>query len=190
MEPSFLFLNNPIESKKEVKKKMNLPAVDLGIMAEHLSTHEGVINRLKLYNKMIKNDMLKNLVEMHLEMLRTHVTTMLALIEADRTEKVHLPELGSINWDADVGTLVEYEKDIALDTRSTTKLMGSDNYNSALMMKDPSVKNIHLKMSYQNISLQVMYDHLLKLAHGEFIPRVSKEMQQMTLQHYNHVKNE
>ncbi|QBP41267.1 hypothetical protein [Paenisporosarcina antarctica] len=169
---------------------MNLPAVDLGIMAEHLTTHEGVINRLKMYNKLVRNHMLKKLLDLHLKTLRNHVKTMLALIEPGQTHQVHLPKLDSFNWDVDFETLEEYEKDIALDTRSTAKLMGSDNFNSALMMKDSNVKNIHIKMAYQNVSMQMMYDHLIMQTQGEFIPRVSNEMQQLTLKHYYHVQNE
>jgi hypothetical protein len=169
---------------------MNLPAVDLGIMAEHLSTHEGVINRLKMYIKTVQNHMLKKILELHLIVLRNHVKTMLALIEPNRTHEVHLPEMNSLDWDVGIGKLEEYEKDIALDTRSTAKLMGSDNFNSALMMKDSNVKNIHLKMSYQDVNMQMMYDHLIKLTQGDFIPRVSAEMQRLTLQHYYHVQNE
>ncbi len=169
---------------------MNLPAVDLGIMAEHLNTHEGVIYRLKIYDQSLQNIVLKRIVELHLKTLRNHVKTMLALIDPNRTHTVHLPDLDSINWNVDIGTLEEYEKDIALDARSTAKLMGSDNFNSALMMKDSNVKNIHIKMSYQDISLQMMYDYLIKHTRGEFIPRVSNEMQRMTLQHFNYLQYE
>ncbi|NLP51661.1 hypothetical protein [Bacillus sp. RO1] len=169
---------------------MNLPAVDLGIMAEHLSTHEGVINRMKMYDHSVQNPMLKKLLDLHIKTLKNHAETMLALIEPDRTQEIHLPEMDTIVWEGDFGELEEYEKDIALDLRSTAKLMGSDNFNSALMMKDYNVKNIHLKMSYQDVTLQVMYDHLIKLAQGEFIPIVSKDMQLLVLNHYYHVLNE
>lgn len=169
---------------------MNLPAVDLGIMAEHLSTHEGVNNKLKMYYSSVQNPVLKNILELNINMLRNHVRTMLALIDPDRTHQVHLPELQRFDFSMDAGKLSEIEQDIALEARSTAKLMGSDNFNSALMMKDPNVKNIHLQMVYQDVSMQMIYDHLIKHTHGEFIPTVSKEMQFMTLQHYKHVQNE
>ncbi|MDT0163562.1 hypothetical protein [Bacillus sp. AG4(2022)] len=169
---------------------MNLPAVDLGIMTEHLSTHEGVIHKLKLYYSSVQNPVFKNLLGLHIKMLRNHVIAMLGLINPDPTHKVDLSEMDSINWNINLGTLEEYEKDIALEARSTAKQMGSDNFNSALMMKDADVKNIHLQMSYQDVSMQMMYDHLIKHTLGEFIPRVSKEMQRLTLQHYSHVQNE
>ncbi len=38
---------------------MSLPAVDLGIMAEHLSTHEGMINKLKIYYPLLTKPVLK-----------------------------------------------------------------------------------------------------------------------------------
>ncbi|WP_053360876.1 hypothetical protein [Bacillus sp. FJAT-27251] len=169
---------------------MNLPAADLGIMAEHLGTHEGVIHRLKMYYSSVQNPVLKKILELHITVLRDHVRTMLALIDPERTHPVQLQEMGSINWNMNFGRLNEYEKKIALDSRSTAKLMGSNNFNSALLMEDANVKNIHLQMSYQDVSLQMMYDHLIQHSSEEFIPRASKEMQRLTLQHYNHVQNE
>lgn len=49
------------------------------------------------------------------------------------------------------------------------------------MMKDMNEKNIHLQMSYQEIFLQMLYDHLLKEAGREFFPTVSREIQRLTL---------
>lgn len=169
---------------------MNLPAVDLGIMAEHLSTHEGVINKLKMYYSSVQNPMLKNILELNIHTLRNHVKTMLALIDPDQTHKVHLPEMKHFDFHMNAGNLSESEKNIAFEARSTAKLMGSDNFTSALMMKDPNVKNIHVQMAYQDVSMQMIYDHLIKHTHEEFIPTVSKEMQRMTLQHFKHVQNE
>ncbi|WP_174727098.1 hypothetical protein [Mesobacillus harenae] len=169
---------------------MNLPAVDLGIMAEHLSTHEGVINKLKMYYVSVHNPTLKKLLEIHIKTLRNHVAVMLALIDPDRNTKVHLPDMENLHSKMVTGNLSEYEKDITLEGRATAKLMGTDNFNSALLMKDANVQNVHFKMSHQDISMQMMYGRLLKEMNAEFVPKASKEMQQLTLQKFYHVLNE
>ncbi|MFC4322259.1 hypothetical protein [Litchfieldia salsa] len=169
---------------------MTLPAVDLGIMSEHLSTHEGVINKLKMYYVSVSNPVLKKMLMLHIQTLRNHVTTMLELMNPS-SHHVHLKEMANFESHSVLVQLTEVEKDITLEVRATAKLMGSDNFNSALMMKDPKVKNIHLKMSYQDITLQMLYDKLLKdLGGGEYIPKVSDEVQRMTFEKFHHVKNE
>lgn len=167
---------------------MNLPAVDLGIMAEHLSTHEGVINKLKMYHTTVKNSNLKNLIHLHIKTLRNHVTTMLLLIDPDRNREVHLPKMDHVQLGT--GVLNEMEKDITLELRAASKLMGSDNFNSALLMKNMNVKNIHLQMSYQDITLQMMYNKLINRIDGDFVPMVTKEMQRRTIQKFYHVQKE
>ncbi|WP_019153611.1 hypothetical protein [Robertmurraya massiliosenegalensis] len=169
---------------------MTLPAVDLGIIAEHLSTHEGVINKLKMYYRSASNPVLQNLLKLNINVLRNHVVAMLALIDPERNKVVDLPDMESSLSNMGAGRLSEFDKDIALEARATAKLMGSDNFNSALMMKDSNVKNVHLQMSYQDITMQMMYNTLIKEMNGEFVPRVSKEMQMQTLQKYFHVQNE
>jgi hypothetical protein len=179
----------PDKGLEEVDKQMNLPAVDLGMMSEHLGTHEGVINKLKIYYTSVQNPVLKDLLGLNIRTLRNHVAAMLALIDPNHGI-VHLPEMESLKMDGYGGNLHEFEKDIVLEARASAKLMGSDNFNSALMMKDTNVKNIHLQMSYQDVSMQMMYDRLLQQTMGEFIPKASTEMQRLTLQYYSHVKNE
>ncbi|MBT2758796.1 hypothetical protein J7E71_23270 [Mesobacillus foraminis] len=168
---------------------MSLPAVDLGIMAEHLSTHKGVIHKLKMYYSTVQNPDLSKLLKLHIKVLRNHVNTMLALINPDRNGEVHLPSMEIVHLSMG-SALSEMEKDIVLEARATAKLMGSDNFNSALMMKDTNVKNVHLQMSYQDVTMQMLYGNLLKAMNGEFVPKVSKEMQRLTFEKYQHVQNE
>ncbi|MEG7380869.1 hypothetical protein V5785_16385 [Bacillus subtilis] len=169
---------------------MKLPAADLGIMAEHLSTHEGVISKLKAYGSAVRHRDLRDLLHLHANLLRTHVTAMLALINPDQTSEVHLPEMPYVHFHQHSGALSAAEKDIALEARSTAKLMGSDNFNSALMMKHPNVRNIHLQMSFQDAALQILYTRLIRRGNGEFVPMASEQMQRLTLQRYQHVGNE
>ncbi|MBY4605716.1 MULTISPECIES: spore coat protein [Bacillus] len=169
---------------------MKLPAADLGIMAEHLSTHEGVISKLKAYESAVRHNDLRYLLHLHASLLRSHVTAMLALIDPAQTSEVHLPEMPLVHFYQLSRALSAAEKDIALEARSTAKLMGSDNFNSALMMKHPNVRNIHLQMSFQDAALQMLYTLLIRRGNGEFVPMASEQMQRLTLQNYQHVGNE
>lgn len=70
--------------------------------------------------------------------------------------------------------LSEQEKDIVLETRAVSKLMGSDNFNSALMMKDMNVKNLHIQMAYQDVRMQLLYNMVVEHVNGAFTPRVTE----------------
>jgi hypothetical protein len=141
-----------------------------------------------MYYASVHNSVLKNLLGLHIKTLRNHVVIMLALIDPDRQSKVYLPDMETFHINMGAGKLEEYEKDIVLEARSSAKLMVSENFNSALMMKDFNVEDIHLLMSFQDISLQMMYDNLIKTTNGEYIPKVSKE--RLPLQNLYHVQNE
>ncbi|WP_233434960.1 hypothetical protein [Mesobacillus jeotgali] len=81
---------------------------------------------------------------------------MLELIDPNRKGEVKLAEMPDIQINTEMLQLSEQEKDIVLETRAASKLMGSDNFNSALMMKDMNVKNIHIQMSYQDVRMQIL----------------------------------
>lgn len=166
---------------------MNLPAVDLGIMAEHLPTHEGVISKLKIFNEIVENQELKKLIQLNIQMLREHVRAMLELIDPNRKREVKLAEMSDIQINTDKLKLSEQEKEIILETRSGSKLMGSNNFNSALMMKDMNVKNIHIQMAYQDVRMQMLYNMVVEHVDADFTPRVSEEMQAKTHDKYKHI---
>ena len=169
---------------------MNLPAADLGIMAEHLPTHEGVISKLKIFNEIVKNPELKKLIQSNIQMLWDHVKVMLELINPDHKGEVKLAELPDLQVNVEMVKLSEQEKDIVLETRAVSKLMGSDNFNSALMMKDLNVKNIHIQMAYQDIRMQMLYNMVVEKVNGDFTPRVTEAMQSKTHEKYKHILKE
>ena len=169
---------------------MNLPAVDLGIMAEHLPTHEGVISKLKIFKEIVNNQEFKKLIQLNIQMLREHVRVMLELINPDRKGEVKLAEMPDIQINTEMLKLSEQEKDIVLETRAVSKLMGSDNFNSALMMKDMNVKNIHIQMAYQNVRMQMLYNMVVEHVNGAFTPRVTEAMQLKTHEKYRHILKE
>lgn len=57
-----------------------LPATDLGLMAEHLTAHKGIINKLEVYHEKVTNSKLKEIIALQTDMMRVHVKVMLALI--------------------------------------------------------------------------------------------------------------
>lgn len=169
---------------------MNFPAVDLGIMAEHLPTHEGVIRKLKIFKEIVDNQEIKKLLQLNIQMLREHVRAMLELIDPDHNGEVKLAELSDMDLNTEMLNLSEQEKDIVLETRAASKLMGSDNFNSALMMKDMNVKNIHIQMAYQDVRMQVLYNMVVEHVNGDFTPRVTEAMQSKTYEKYKHILKE
>ena len=169
---------------------MNLPAADLGIMAEHLPAHEGTISKLKIFIEIVENQELKKLIQLNIEMLRDHVRAMLELIDPNRKGEVKLAEMSDIQINTEKLNLSEQEKDIVLETRSVSKLMGSNNFNSALMMKDLNVKNIHIQMAYQDVRMQMLYNLVVEHVNGDFTPRVTEAMQSKTHEKYKHILKE
>ncbi|NKE06472.1 hypothetical protein [Mesobacillus selenatarsenatis] len=169
---------------------MNFPAVDLGIMAEHLPTHEGVISKLKIFKDIVDNQEIKKLLQLNIQMLREHVRAMLELIDPDHNGEVKLAELPDMDLNTEMLNLSEQEKDIVLEARAASKLMGSDNFNSALMMKDMNVKNIHIQMAYQDVRMQVLYNMVVEHVNGDFTPHVTEAMQSKTYEKYKHILKE
>ncbi|KRG13956.1 hypothetical protein ACA30_13615 [Virgibacillus soli] len=169
---------------------MTLPAIDLGLMTEHLGTHEGMINKLKIYYQTVRNPILKNLLYIHIHVLRNHVRAMLAFIDSNQKGPSHLHSMEDVHQINVYGSFTEEEKDIVLEARATAKLMASDNFMSALMMEDTNVKHVHIEMALQEVKLQSMYNEVIKYITGDFTPKVTEEMQQLTFQKYYHVLKE
>jgi len=169
---------------------MRLPATDLGIMAEHLATHEGMINKFKIYYMTVRNPVLKNLLYRHIHILREHVRVMLEFIDPSKAGQVHLPSLKDIHLKFGNEQISEQEKDITLEARATAKLMSSNNFMSALMMKDVNVKHAHIEMALQEERFQSLYNQIIKHIDGEFTPKVSEKMQLLTLHKYYHILSE
>ncbi|MRG86864.1 spore coat protein [Salinibacillus xinjiangensis] len=169
---------------------MRLPATDLGIMAEHLTTHEGMINKFKLYYTKARNMELRNLLSTHIQVLRNHVRVMLMLIDPAQKEPVQLHRFDDIQLSLGYHQFSKQEKDIILEAKASAKLMASNNFMSALMMKDPNVKQVHIEMAIQEVQLQALYDQIIEHMNWIFTPKVTEQMQLTTLQEYYHLLNE
>jgi signal transduction histidine kinase len=156
---------------------MRIPAADLGLMTEHLQSHEGEINKLHLYRDLIANPALYANLQSHMHMLQTHALVMLELINPARNGYVALPAL-QLREQMTYSSLTPQEQELLLELRSTAKMMGNVNYQSAQMMKDSNVRHVHLLMAYQNSMLQDAYTRLLQQTEGELIPLADMTSQQ------------
>ncbi len=159
-------------------------------MAEHLAVHEGVISKLKSYYMTVNSPILKNLLEVHVNVLRSHVRVMLSLIDPYQDRAYHLDNVEKVSVKINDEEFSNQEKEITLEARSTAKFMASDNFMSALMMKNSAVKHVHFEMALQDVGLQSLYTNVLHQIHGEFTPKASDEMQVLTYKKYYHVMNE
>ncbi|WP_163970972.1 hypothetical protein [Oceanobacillus halotolerans] len=168
-----------------------LPAVDLGLMSNHLSAHEGVISKLKAYQRIVTNPKLRDIIRIQENVMQTHVWVMLALINPDYSNYVEVPSLS--NYGVHHHSIGEQNKKsndnkwIALEVRNTAKTMASTNYNSALMMQDLNVKNAHIEMALQQQQLQKMYDDFITNIGWEFVPHSSFQEQVNTYYHFKHL---
>ncbi|QXE00881.1 hypothetical protein [Terribacillus sp. DMT04] len=156
---------------------MRIPAADLGLMTEHLQSHKSEINKLNLYRELITNPALDAILHSHLQMLHIHSSVMLELINPARSTYVTLPAL-QLSEQMNYGGLTQEEQELLLELRSTAKMMGNVNYQSAQMMQDSNVRHVHLQMAYQNSMLQDAYTRLLQHTEGELIPLADMTSQQ------------
>lgn len=171
---------------------MTLPATDLGIMAEHLSTHKGEINKLEKYYSVASDADLKEILALQINVMQTHVKVMLMLINPYQNGYVEVPPLEAYpgnqlprgTWGKDP---LLNNKTIALEARATAKCMANENFVSALMMKNTNVRNAHIEMALQQANLQERYGHFIKKMGWAFVPHVSVEDQLNTYQHFQHL---
>ncbi|ASK61306.1 hypothetical protein CFK37_03490 [Virgibacillus phasianinus] len=169
-----------------------LPATDLGIMAEHLSAHEGVINKLEVYQANVSNTVLKEILVLQTTMMRAHVRIMLAFINPYNSGYIEVPELNDLlNANSHKGMEDKETNDntkwIALEAHTTAKCLSNENYVSALMMKDKNVRNAHVEMALQQLTVQEKYTAFIKNMGWAFVPHVSVEDQVNTYQHFQYM---
>lgn len=169
-----------------------LPTIDLGLMAEHLSAHEGILNKLALYETKVTNTVLKEIIILQINVMQSHVKAMLALINPDHSGYVELPHLNEYNINGYWQVLKESghfdnNKWIALESYNTAKSMSNENYISSLMMKNQNVRIIHAQMALQQFALQSKYAELIKEMGWAFVPYATVQEQINTYQHYQYI---
>lgn len=162
-----------------------LPATDLGLMAEHLTAHKGIINKLEVYHEKVTNSKLKEIIALQTDMMRVHVKVMLALINPYHEEYVEVPPLHTFRASYYPQAMVDYDnKWIALEAHTTAKTMSNTNYVSALMMKNTNVRNAHVEMALQQLAVMEKYAEFINQMGWAFVPHVSTQDQVNTYHHF------
>jgi hypothetical protein len=166
---------------------MQLKAIDLGLMAEHLDVHKGVIKKLKSYFCSSKNPTLRQIIYEQILIMSNHVGVMLNLIDPTINETVTVSALNQLQHiEIPCRELIHHvsDKTISLEGSHIAKTMSQGNYNSALRMKTHNVKDIHLQMAFQQFRLQERYENFIKGMGWSHEPNVTLEEQNKTVKNY------
>lgn len=173
---------------------MILTSVDLGLMANHLPKHEGVINKLKHYRSVTENTILAQVINEQIRIMRSHVRIMLQLMDPSQHGAEALTPVRHIVDTIKVHELKKLDKpdykDIALEARATAQFMAIDNFVSAIEMKVPTVKHIHVDMALQQVRIAGQYSQIINKMGWEHPPVAAPQEQIWTIQQFKHVLKE
>jgi hypothetical protein len=148
---------------KKGEEKM-LKTIDVGLMANHLSAHKGVISRLELYTKHAKEQQLVVILQKQIGIMKNHVEVMNQLLNPNQNNNLNLPPIPlnvpiyqNQSNQLDIGI---DDRNMALDAHFTATAMANDNFVSATNMKDPQVKRIHVEMALQQSDIANLHENL------------------------------
>ncbi|HZG58697.1 hypothetical protein [Paenibacillus sp.] len=166
---------------------MRLPAVDTGLMANHLEKHEAILAKLSLYRTLAKDETYDRIVSEQIRVMLDHVRAMLELLDPERREPVRLKPIAHrfaaalmAEWPLDF-------KQLLAETRATSLNMARENFLSALQMHHPNAKRVHVDMALQQVHFAERYGELMR-AHGwEQHPMASPEEQRETIARFAHM---
>jgi hypothetical protein len=164
---------------------MILKSIDLSLMVEHLKTHKGILARLESAFCTVQSHILKQIIYEQLVIMENHVKVMLLLIDPNHNEKITVAALNKVDpatIQCSEANLANNDKNIALELQNTSKTMAHGNFSSALRMKEKNVRDIHIHMALQQVSLQQRYTHYIKQNMKEVAPESSRQEQLNTLQ--------
>ncbi|MFC3041562.1 hypothetical protein ACFOGI_15050 [Virgibacillus xinjiangensis] len=166
-----------------------LPSVDLGLMAEHLKAHEGVISKLQFYQSQVDDNKLKKILELQENMMLAHVKVMLGLIHPYEQNYIEVPPLVFSNHHHDPVFNIpnSHQKWIALEAKNTAKSMSNRNYVSALMMNNQNARNAHVEMALQQLAIQERLEAFINRMGWGFFPKATREEQIQTYQQFHHL---
>lgn len=166
-----------------------LPAIDLGLMAEHLTAHQGAIQKLHVYEHNVSNPKLKEIIRLQKNIMKTHVKVMLALINPNTDYYVEVPDIETIKQTSNQAQTnasgnSSNDKWITLEAHNAAKNMANQNYVSALLMKNQNARNAHVKMAQQQLKMQEKYEKIIKQNGWIYTPQATAEEQKKTYQKF------
>lgn len=161
-----------------------LPAVDLGLMAEHLASHQGAISKLRVYEHNVSLAELSKTLQLQRKIMEAHVNVMLQLINPNNTSYVEVPSLESVKKQVTNTKQIQANdsnnKWITLEALSSAKSMSNRNFVSALMMQNKNVRDAHVKMAMQQLELMEKYERIAKEHSWTFTPMATYKEQTET----------
>ncbi|GAM11956.1 hypothetical protein [Mesobacillus selenatarsenatis] len=172
---------------------MLLPASDLGLITSHLPAHDGMIMKVKLFAKEAKDEKLLELLNRKVGIMRCHVRIMMDMLDSDKSEFEKLPdfdELPQSQLETTTRGTQKMDKHIAMEIKASTEAMAKDNFVSALKMKDPKVKQIHIEMALQQVQLLKMVTEYLQENEADVTPLGTAEEQKKVVNHFSHMMEE
>lgn len=174
---------------------MLLPATDMGLIASHLSAHDGMIVKFKTYLKLVEDPALQKLITKQNSILRSHVSIMMEIMDPDKSEFSELPAMSNLQQEAGSteqkgDRTPKLEKHVALETKVSAEAMAKDNFLSALKMKDPQVKKTHFEMALQQVDFLKEITAYLKEQNAEQTPLGTAEEQKKIMKYFQHVVEE
>ncbi|MCT2534393.1 hypothetical protein NC661_15105 [Aquibacillus koreensis] len=170
---------------------MHLPAMDVGLMDEHLAAHEGILYKLRKYEEIVNDPYVRKLLKDQIIIMMDHVRVMLALLDPERDAWV---SLATTNPEVDTAlinqsTMNPNLKRIVAELVATSKQMASDNYTSALRMKNDNVKHVHFQMAMQQATFQNYYAFFMEKMGWNVSPKAVLADQAKVVQHFKHLLN-
>lgn len=172
---------------------MLLPASDLGLITTHLPAHDGMIMKVKLMAREAKDEKLIELLNIKVGILRSHVRIMMDMLDPQKNDFEKLPDFNELPQGqletASRGSQ-QMDKHIAMEIKASTEAMAKDNFVSALKMKDPQVKQIHIEMALQQVKLLNMVTEFLKEIEADVTPMGTPDEQKKVLNHFSHIMEE
>jgi spore coat protein CotF len=170
-----------------------IKAIDLGLMSEHLMVHKGVLGKLELYFCVAEDERLKQILYEQAVIMKNHVKVMVRLIGPETNEGVTSADLQNFEplevlCKNTAGSMSDLE--IALEGRNGAKSMADTNFSSALNMKTPEVRRIHVQMALQQTGLQDRYSELIRERGWEYAPDSSRREQEEAVRRFNELFRE
>lgn len=171
---------------------MNITSIDLGLMSNHLSKHEALINKFQNYLSYAGKNVLGEILIQQIAVMQNHVVAMLKLIDPSyQSGTITLPAVQPIS----ITTVVNHFKDpnfkhIAIEARGTAQFMATDNMMSAMQMKTPAIKHTHINMALQQTQIAELYNQLITQMGWESPPNASMQDQLKTINQFQHIVRE
>lgn len=129
-----------------------LKTIDVGLMANHLSVHNAIIKKLERYASSTKNQQLIMILEQQAGLMKNHTNVMNQILHSNQMSQISLPPIPQVtsHSHANYNSIIGLEdQDITTDAHVTAISMAKENFSSAMNMKDPQVKKIHIEMALQ-----------------------------------------